>query len=65
MVDPKKLKSGQKYQWFDLASFGAPNEIVIVGYDPLENKWVAACKAWSLGLSYLDEEDFEQMVLLS
>lgn len=57
------MKIGDEYWWTD------PDEefakVVIIGFDPFEKKWVGACKRWALGISHIDEEDFENMKLTS
>lgn len=47
--------------WF---TFKDENEIeaVVIGFDPFEEKWVAACKDWAMGVSHLEDDDYERMV---
>lgn len=59
MIDPKSIKVGQTYIWED--ETGEEYEIVIIGKDPHNGEWVAACKEWVMGISHIDEDDFEMM----
>lgn len=59
MIDPKSIKVGKTYIWTD--ETGEEYEITIIGKDPYNGEWVAACKEWVMGIPHIDEDDFEMM----
>lgn len=40
---------------------GTDTKVYVIGFDILENKWVASCSQWLMGVSYLEPEDYEFM----
>lgn len=54
---------GQRYMWSDpTLEHRNAVEITIIGFDPYEKRWVAACASWCLGVSHIEEEDYENLV---
>lgn len=58
----EQAQVGQKVTFTDLPDNGSRYEITIIGWDPYENKWVAASPHWTtMGISHIEDDDWENM----
>lgn len=57
MKKPEDMRIGMK-----VIIHSEEGECTIIGFDPYAQKWVAANPRWVMGISHLEEDDYEWMI---
>lgn len=56
-----KIGEYYKFTWNDDDENKRTDLIFVIGRNPFNGKLVVSCKAWSPGLSHIDDEDLQYM----